>query len=208
MRPGGRFHGLRFRQQSFLCECWWWGVCWVSSLNGPYFHPFYSCSGNSTCSLMIFMSCLWLVETSMWAKLNPLSFPFPPHDRGPHGWRAWSSVWDLLHQADTFTVPECCFISNFFLFFYFYFLFLSCFLSQELPNLFIYLFFNLGSVSPNLGYSNRHCSNCNATHTPLWRRNPEGKYLCNACGLYYRVNGTNRNGTQKKKVSWSSWWLL
>ena len=52
------------------------------------------------------------------------------------------------------------------------------------------------------GYSSRQCSNCGATTTPLWRRNTEGKYLCNACGLYYRVNGTPRNGSQKKKVSY------
>ncbi|KAJ6586909.1 hypothetical protein DFH09DRAFT_909856 [Mycena vulgaris] len=44
------------------------------------------------------------------------------------------------------------------------------------------------------------CTNCQTTNTPLWRRDPEGQPLCNACGLFYKLHGVVRPLSLKTDV--------
>ncbi|CAO3591212.1 unnamed protein product [Absidia cylindrospora] len=44
------------------------------------------------------------------------------------------------------------------------------------------------------------CSNCATTTTPLWRRDLEGRPLCNACGLYLKLHHEKRPLSMKTDV--------
>jgi uncharacterized Zn finger protein (UPF0148 family) len=45
---------------------------------------------------------------------------------------------------------------------------------------------------PIVGGNGRQCSHCGTHKTSVWRRNKDGEQVCNACGVYYRVNGRER----------------
>ena len=47
-------------------------------------------------------------------------------------------------------------------------------------------------TTPDEQLEHRECYNCHTTCTPLWRRFGADQFLCNACGLYQRVNGAHR----------------
>lgn len=44
------------------------------------------------------------------------------------------------------------------------------------------------------------CNNCCTTKTPLWRKDPNGNTLCNACGLFLKLHGTMRPLSLKTDV--------
>ncbi|KUI73517.1 Nitrogen catabolic enzyme regulatory protein [Cytospora mali] len=54
--------------------------------------------------------------------------------------------------------------------------------------------------SSNDGSSPTTCTNCFTQTTPLWRRNPEGQPLCNACGLFLKLHGVVRPLSLKTDV--------
>lgn len=57
-----------------------------------------------------------------------------------------------------------------------------------------------GGAGPGAPGANVECTNCHTKTTPLWRRNPQGEPLCNACGLFLKLHGTVRPLSLKTDV--------
>lgn len=57
-----------------------------------------------------------------------------------------------------------------------------------------------GSKNEESGSVPTTCTNCCTQTTPLWRRNPEGHPLCNACGLFLKLHGVVRPLSLKTDV--------
>ncbi|KAF1805356.1 hypothetical protein FB192DRAFT_1262631, partial [Mucor lusitanicus] len=55
-------------------------------------------------------------------------------------------------------------------------------------------------LAHNKNDENIICANCQATTTPLWRRDATGKTICNACGLYYKLHHVHRPATMMRTV--------
>jgi GATA-binding protein len=57
-----------------------------------------------------------------------------------------------------------------------------------------------GAAGNGDGNAPTTCTNCFTRTTPLWRRNPEGQPLCNACGLFLKLHGVVRPLSLKTDV--------
>ena len=45
------------------------------------------------------------------------------------------------------------------------------------------------------------CVNCMTLKTSLWRKDDEGRPVCNACGLYYKLHGVKRPASWRRDVT-------
>ncbi|EEB07633.1 transcription factor Gaf1 [Schizosaccharomyces japonicus yFS275] len=59
---------------------------------------------------------------------------------------------------------------------------------------------NSGGNAKNTKQNVPTCTNCQTRTTPLWRRSPDGHPLCNACGLFMKINGVVRPLSLKTDV--------
>lgn len=58
----------------------------------------------------------------------------------------------------------------------------------------------LVDLSVNKQDENIVCANCQATTTPLWRRDASGNTICNACGLYYKLHHIHRPANMMRTI--------
>ncbi|KAI7864137.1 hypothetical protein BDF14DRAFT_1998002 [Spinellus fusiger] len=58
----------------------------------------------------------------------------------------------------------------------------------------------LSSVTMNERLVQTQCTNCRTSTTPLWRRDVEGRPLCNACGLYLKLHNEKRPLSMKTNI--------
>lgn len=56
------------------------------------------------------------------------------------------------------------------------------------------------STKPVAAAKPTECHNCHTVKTPLWRKDPTGNTLCNACGLFLKLHGTTRPLSLKTDV--------
>lgn len=59
---------------------------------------------------------------------------------------------------------------------------------------------NTAGNTSNVDSKPTECSNCHTLKTPLWRKDPQGNALCNACGLFLKLHGTTRPLSLKTDV--------
>ncbi|PWN33243.1 glucocorticoid receptor-like (DNA-binding domain), partial [Meira miltonrushii] len=56
---------------------------------------------------------------------------------------------------------------------------------------------NLTNPNSSPDHQGAACANCGTSTTPLWRKDREGRIICNACGLYYKLHNSHRPVTMR-----------